>query len=559
MFMAWRTRMQLIRRLQHILQVLAKYGFYHVIKRLALHRRLPLLERIRYANQHSLTDSRTASRLREAFETLGPTFVEFGQLLSARPDLLPEEYIRELSLLLSHSRPEKWQSVKQVLQEELLDHKKYFHTIKEQALATGSIAQIHQAVLHDKETKTVLKIQRPAINSLIASDLVVLRMLAQLADKYITESRSLNLPEMVCEFDRSINLELDFNLEAANMEHFSQLFADNPCINVPIIYWDYSTTRVLCMSYIEGIPINDLDSLEKAGLDLTKIASRLLHSFLEQIFRFGFFHADPHGGNFLVQHDGSICFVDFGLVGQLNKSSQRNLARLFEAILAEDFENIASQWLQMCNADGDINQTSFQKGMEPIIRSQINQPLHRTRLGEMMLQMVQNSSRLGLRMPSELYLLFRTFAQIEDLLRRLHPQLNIIEHCKSYAEEQRKAGREPLHMARAAGEELQQWVSTARQLPGNVEQLIRKMNDDQFSIDFVHRGLEYLVGELDRSSNRIAIGLIIAALIIGSSLIVLSGAGPKLFGLPAFGLVGFTAAFILGFFLVLLVLRSGKY
>lgn len=559
MFLAWRTRMQVVRRLQHILRVLARHGFYQVIKRLALHRRLPLLERIRYASQHTVEDSQAARRLREAFETLGPTFVEFGQLLSARPDLLPDDYIQELSLLLSHSRPEKWQAVKQVLQEELVDYKNRFHSIKQQPLATGSIAQIHRATLRDTESELVLKIQRPAIAALIASDLVVLRLLAQLVDKYIVESRSLNLPEMIDEFDRSINQELDFNLEAANMEHFTQLFADNPFINVPAVYWEQSTNRVLCMAYIEGIPINEFATLKQAGLDLTDIATHLLHSFLEQIFRFGFFHADPHGGNFLVQSDGVINFVDFGLVGQLNLSSREKLARLFEAVLEEDFEQIASLWLQMCDADAKVNRTAFQKDMEPIIRSQINQPLQRTRLGEMMLQMVQNSSRLGLRMPSELYLLFRTFAQIEDLLRRLCPQLNIIERCQAYADEQKKAGREPLHMARAAGEELQQWVTTARQLPVNVEQLIRKMNAGQLSIDFVHRGLEYLVGELDRSSNRIAIGLIIAALIIGSSLIVLSGAGPKLFGLPAFGFIGFAAAFILGVFLVLLVLRSGKY
>jgi len=559
MFKFWQEHSQLLGRLRQILRVLAQHGFYQILKRLSLHRRLSLLERFRYTRRHQQEDKSSAIHLRQACEELGPTFVEFGQLLSGRSDLLPEPYIQELSQLLAHTRPESWKTIKPVLDEELVDYQSAFKAIKQQALAAGSIAQIHQATLKADSEKLVLKIQRPGIKKVIASDLVVLRLLAHMAEKYVPESRALNLVDMVEEFAVCTSRELDFVLEAANTVRFSRAFADDPFINAPRIYWEWTTPKVLVMEYIEGIPIDDVSRMRHAGVDLPQLAQSLLHAFFEQVFRFGFFHADPHAGNFLVQPDNRIILIDFGIVGQVSRSERQTLAELFRATMEEDYEKVANLWLDISHAGTEVDHIAFQRGLEPILRRQMSLPYNRIRLGDMFLQMIQNGARHGLMLPGELFLLFRTFAEFETLLHLIHPDFNVIGYCREYIQEQEAAQRDPARMVQTTGDELEKLAGTAWRLPGEVEEVINKMASDKFSVDFVHKGLEFLIGELDRSSNRIVMGLIIAALIIGSSLIILAGAGPKLWGLPVFGLTGFTVAFVFGVFLVLLVLRSGKY
>ena len=559
MFRSVRQRIQLIGRLRQILRVLARHGFYQILKRLALHRHLSLWERVRYARLHQREDKDAAVHLRQACEDLGPTFIEFGQLLSSRPDLVPETFVQELRRLLAHARPEPWPAIQRVLTEQLGAAPTPFRSIEHQPLAAASIAQIHRATLKRDQTPVVLKVQRPGIDRLIAADLAVMRQLAQLAEKYLPESRTLNPADMIEEFAISIDQELDFILEAANIERFARAFADDPHIVAPRIYWEWTTPRVLVMEYIDGIPIDDIERLRRVRIDRQQVAERLLRAFLDQIFRFGFFHADPHPGNFLVRRGGRIAFLDFGLAGQISQDEQRTLAELFSATLTEDYERVAALWLDITHAGADVNRPAFQRDLEPILRSQMNQPYERIRIGELFLQLVQNGARHGLRLPRELFLLFRTFAEIEGLLRLLHPGFNVVALCRAFSAEQTAAAHAPAQLLAATREGLEQWAGTAGRLPGEVEDLVKKMAAGRLSIDFVHRGLEFLIGELDRSSNRIAVGLIVAALIIGSSLIILAGTGPTLWGLPVFGLVGFSAAFILGVLLVLLVLRSGKY
>lgn len=559
MFKSWQEHSQLLGRLRQILRVLAHHGFYKILKRLSLHRRLSLLERFRYARGHQQEDKSAAIHLREACEELGPTFVEFGQLLSGRSDLLPEPYIKELNQLLAHTRPEQWETIKPVLDEELVDYQTAFKEIEQQALAAGSIAQIHQATLKADNEKLVFKIQRPGIKEVIASDLVVLRLLAHMAEKYIPEGRALNPVDMVEELAVCTSREQDFVLEAANTVRFARAFADDPIIHAPRIYWEWTTPKVLVMEYIDGIPIDDVPRMRQAGVDLPQLAQSLLKAFFEQVFHFGFFHADPHAGNFLVQPDNRVTLIDFGLVGQVSLGERQTLAELFRATMEEDYEKVASLWLDISHAGTEVDRVAFQRDLEPILRKQMSLPYNRIRMGDMFLQMIQNGGRHGLKLPGELFLLFRTFAEFETLLHLIDPGFNVIDYSHEYIQEQEAVQREPARIAQATGEELKKLVGTAWRLPIELEEVVKKMASDKFSVDFVHKGLEFLIGEIDRSSNRIVMGLIIAALIVGSSLIILSGAGPKLWELPVFGLTGFTVAFVFGVFLVLLVLRSGKY
>ena len=243
-----------------------------------------------------------------------------------------------------------------------------FRVIHPEPLASASIGQIHRATLKSGG-EVVIKIQRQGINKVIASDVVVLRMLASLMEKYLPESRPLNPVQMVEEFANSIDQELDFVLEATNMARFSQNFADDPFIFAPKIYWHL--THILVMDYIDGIPLDDIDRLLAANVDLKSTAERLLNNFLKQIFDFGFYQADPHPGNFLMLPDNRIAFIDFGLVGYVTEAERKALADLFLATVAEDFERVATIWLELTHAGPEVNWGAFLRGVKPILLKQM--------------------------------------------------------------------------------------------------------------------------------------------------------------------------------------------
>jgi ubiquinone biosynthesis protein len=559
MFKTLREHSQLVMRLKQILMVFARHGFYGIVKRLSLHGQLSPLDRLRYARLHQEEDKNTAVRLRQAFEELGPAFIEFGQLLSTRRDLIPETFARELSRLFWHTPPVPWEEIKQVLPDEYTATDSPFSVIHPEPLAAASIAQIHRARLKENAAEVVIKIQRPGIAKVIASDLAVLRLLAPLMEKYLPESRSLNPVQMVDEFAYAIDQELDFILEATNMARFSQLFADDPYIFAPKVYWELTSSQILVMDYIDGVPLDDIDRLLAAGVDLKRTAERLLRAFLRQIFEFGFYQADPHPGNFLMLPDNRIAFIDFGLMGHITNAERRALAELFQAAIAEDFERVASLWLEIAHAGREVNRGAFLRGLKPILGKQMNQPEERIQVGEMFMEMIRNGARHGVELPSELFLLFRTFAEIEGLLHWLYLEFSVIEQCRVFADEQLSAARQPERLVQAASEEVQQWAGVARRLPRELEELVKTMTAGRFSIDFGRQGFDFLIGELDRSSNRIAVGLVIAALIVGSSFLMLADRGPQMWGMQLIGLTVFSVGSALALLLIWLVIKSGKY
>jgi ubiquinone biosynthesis protein len=557
MFKGLRERSRVVLRLRQILVVFARHGFYGTVKRLSLHGQLSPLDRLRYAGLHREEDKHAAARLRQAFEELGPSFIEFGQLLSTRHDLIPEAFARELSRLFWHTRPVPWEDIKLALPDYYTAPDSPFKIIQPQPLASASIAQIHRATLKCGD-EVVIKVQRQGIKKIIAADVVVLRMLASLMEKYMPESRSLNPVQMVEEFANAIDQELDFVLEATNMARFSQNFAGDPFIFAPKIYWDLTHPHILVMEYIDGIPLDDIDRLLAANTDLKGTAERLLNNFLKQIFDFGFYQADPHPGNFLVMRGNRIAFIDFGLVGYITEAERRALADLFLATVAEDFEKVATIWLELAHAGPEVNWGTFLRGLKPILLKQITQPSGRIQVGEMFMGMMQNGARHGLKLPSELFLVFRTFAEIEGLLRWLYIDFDVIDHCKGFAEAEIAAAKQPAQLVKAAADEVGQWAGIARRLPREVETLIKNMTTGQFSIDLGRQGFDVVV-ELNRSSNRIAVGLVIAALIIGSSFMLLAEKGPLVWGMTVIGLVVFALGCSLGLMLIWLVVKSGKY
>src|ERR1700757_323858 len=557
MFRGLQERSKVVLRLQRILTVFARHGFYGIVKRLTLHGQLAPLDRIRYASLHQEEDKHTAVRLRQAFEELGPSFIEFGQLLSTRHDLIPEAFARELSRLFWHTRPVPWEEIKQTLPDYYFAPDSPIRAIDPKPLASASIAQIHRAMLKSG-SEVVIKVQRQGIKNIISSDVVVLRMIASMMEKYLPESRALNPRQMVEEFATAIDQELDFVLEATNMARFSQNFAGDPYIFAPKTHWDLTHPNILVMDYVDGVPLDEIDRLLAANVDLKLTAERLLNNFLKQIFQFGFYQADPHPGNFLVLPDNRIAFIDFGLVGHVTEAERLALADLFLATVAEDFEKVATIWLDLAHAGPEVDWGKFLRGLKPILLKQMTQPSGRIQVGEMFMGMMNNGARHGLKLPSELFLVFRTFAEIEGLLRWLYIDFDVIGHCKGFAEAEITAAKQPARLVKAAALEAAQWGGIARRLPHEVEDLIKTMTAGRFSIDFGRQGFDYLVGELNRSTNRIAVGLVIASLIVGSSFMLLADKRPSMWGMTVIWLAVFAAGCTLGLTLIYLVVKSGK-
>lgn len=236
-----------------------------------------------------------------------------------------------------------------------------------------------------------------------------------------------------------------------------------------------------------------MDRLLAANVDLKGTAERLLGAFLKQIFEFGFYQADPHAGNFLLLPDNRVAFIDLGLVGYLTEAERNALAELFQATMGEDFERVGAIWLELARAGPEANRNAFVRGLKPILLKQINQPHERVQVGEMFIGMIYNSAKHDLNLPSELFLVFRTIAEIEGLLRWLCLEFDVIDQCKAFAEEQVAAARQPRRIAQAAGDEVRQWAGVAQRMPLEVEELVKKMTSGRFSIDLGRQGFDFVV------------------------------------------------------------------
>lgn len=549
-----------IQRLRQIITILVRHGFYPVIERIRLTKLISLPQRIMgkktTAEQEALS---FAVRTRLAFEELGPTFIKFGQILSTRPDILPEEFIKEFLKLQDEVPPFPFQDVVKIIEQEFKrPAKELFKKIEEKPVAAASIAQVHRAVTMDGED-AVIKVQRPDIEAIIDTDVSILRYLARLIVKYVPESRVYDPASMVEEFASTIRKEMDFTLEASYTERFRKNHSDDPRVLIPSIYWNLTGKKVLTMERIEGIKADNIEKLKENGIDTEKISHIIAETLFRQVFEFGIFHGDLHSGNIFVAGPEQVAFVDFGIVGRIGKEMQENLADIFAGLVSEDYELLTKVYLRMGILPDDIDEATFKREYQDMLFSYFGKPFKRTSVGELFMDYIRLASRYKIRMPRELLLLDKCILELEGLGRLLHPDVNVLVESQRFARMLIAKRLAPAALAKDAIDTVREYQAFARTLPSQITQILKKMTSDKFTIDFVHKGLEDLMGEMDRSSNRLTFGVIVAALIIGSSLVLAFGSGPKLFGFPFLGILGFVVAGIMGLWLAFLILRSGKF
>ncbi len=549
-----------IKRLHQIVSVLIKYGFYPLLERLHLTRIVSLPQKLRWKKaMREVETVSEAERLRRAIEELGPSFIKLGQILSTRSDLLPEDYISELLKLQDEVSPIEFGEIRKIVREELgapLDE--LFTSVDERPIAAASIAQVHRAVTKDGED-VVVKVQRPNIEEIINADVAVILYIARLMERYLPESRLYGPTGMVEEFSTAIKKEMDFTLEGSYTGRFRERFADDERVVIPKVFWNLTTKRVLTMERIEGIKIDNTDAMRREGIDTRGVAHTLANQFFRQVFEFGFFHGDLHSGNIFVVGQDRIAFVDFGIVGNVDAEFMENLADILIGIGKEDYELLTKVYMRMGMVPEDIDRAAFRREYHDLLLHYFGRPVVNTRIGELLVDYMRIAARYRIKLPQNLLLLSKCLIELEGLGRLLHPGLNILKESEQYAEKLLCKKVSPSAIAGDVVEMMRDYHELTKNLPSQLNQILRKMTSDRFTIDFMHKGLEDFMGEIDRSSNRLTVGIIVAALIIGASLVLAFEGGPFLFGYPVIGVLGFVTAGLLGIWLAALIIKSGKF
>jgi ubiquinone biosynthesis protein len=549
-----------IRRYRHILGILIKYGFGHFVEQLNIDYYLELGRKIVTFGTATKDIERLTQpqRLRLALEELGPTFIKFGQLLSTRPDIVPKNYALELQKLQDKVASVDTGEIRRQIETEFgVTIEGSFARFDNEPMAAASIAQVHRGQLKTGE-EVVFKVRRPGIQKVIETDLDILMGLAYLIENHIPDSDVYDPTSLVKEFRRTIYREMDFAREGHTIDRFAANFEDDPDIYIPKVFWDFTDEKVLTMEFVPGTKISHFEQLENAGHSLKEIAGKGATAFLKQVFEHGLFHGDPHPGNLLILADRRICILDFGMVGRLSEELKVQLTELLFALLQRDVDRIISQLLYSGELLDESNLKSLKRDLSEFIDDYYDILLQDIKVGKLLIDFVDILTEYRIKFPPDLLLLARALIAMEGLGRQLDPHFNMIEHIRPFAEKILRDRLTPTHITKEFSQALQSYGALAKNLPRDIKEFINRINRNKFKIDLEHRGLDKLVSDLDKSSNRLSFSMLIAALIIGSSLIMQTSKGPLLFGFPILGFLGYSAAALLGLWLAIAILRSGR-
>jgi ubiquinone biosynthesis protein len=547
-----------IKRYRQIIAVLFKYGFQDVLERLRISTYFRLGRRIVFRKKAEVEKLTYAQRIRLAMEELGPTFVKLGQILSMRPFLIPLELVEELAKLQDEVAPFPFEVVKKIIERELkAPLETNFYYFDPNPIASASLAQVHKAVTQNGD-KVVIKVQRPDIKKTIDSDMNILKDLANLFDRYIPESRQYDPKGMIEELSKTFRREIDFKNEGRNIDIFAENFKEDKTVFVPKVFWDLSTNLVLTMEFIDGVKISNLQEIERRGWDRKIIARNAGKAVFKQIFIDGFFHADPHPGNIFVLENNVIAPVDFGMMGKLSETAMDEMSDLLIAVVTWDAKAVVKVYDKAGILGEGINLKALEADFNDFMYRYHKIPLSRLDMKTIINDLFYIVHRYEIQVQSELMLLGRALSTYEEVARMLDPDFNFINEAIPFVKKLAKRKYKPKVILRDFLRGVHDLRDFLVGFPFELRRITQKIGRGELSFTLQHKGLEKLILELDRASNRISFALVVAAIIVGSSLIMRMNVGPYLFGYPVLGIVGYVMAGFLGVWLVIAILRSGR-
>jgi ubiquinone biosynthesis protein len=558
-----------MRRFGTIARVLAKHGFGDLVDRRAGRNggRPEMTFEQKLTSRPGFPSPR---RIRLALEELGPSFVKLGQLMSTRADIFPPDYIDEFKKLQDQVPPTPFPEIRRVLESELKRPlNRIFQEFDSQPVAAASVGQVHVARLFSDE-KVAVKVIRPGIEKKIQEDIRLMYFLANRIEKTFEVGRILGVVNVVQEFERVIFRELDMLIEAGSIEKFAYNFKNDDEIYIPKVYWDYSTKSVLVMEHIDGIKMDQVEAMRPLGIDPKEIALIGLRSFSRQLMKYGFFHADPHPANTLVMPDGRVSLVDFGITGYLDDEMMHQIANLFLGYAEHDYDMVMDALLEagLIN-DETMDLKAFRTDLKDMSESFYGRSLQHISVKDVYDQLMQLVLKYRIRLPRNLLLLLKTFIQTEALGKILGSDASILEVTKPYARELLQRGYDARSMFKNIGRDARALAGYSRSIPQYVNAVLKAAAGGKQRVELVHSGFESLNTHLEKSVNRLTIGVVIAASIIAAALVLnssekvleLSGTvlGLQKISLTAlFGLTGYIIATVLGIWLIVSILRSGK-
>src|SRR3954451_1515723 len=544
-------------RLTEIAQVAVRHGFGYFFERHKLTDLIP--------GRRDGTDllegsaSERGKHLRELLDELGPTFVKFGQLLSMRPDILPPDIIAELRGLQDDVRPFAYEEVERVIQEDLgLPIERLFLEFDRAPLAAASIGQVHRAILPNGH-QVAVKVQRPGAPEQIEADLGLLYQAARIVKERVRALDFVDVREVVDEFARAIRQELDYRLEGRNAEQLHRNFAGHPHVRVPRVYWSYSRARVLTLEFIEGRQLADVDEAGYTMEERKRLAEVVTEAWMTMVFRDGFFHGDPHPANVLVVSPDVIGLVDFGLAGKLTDDDMAKATRLFIDVANENVEALPKRLADLGVRYPKEREDEFLQEIRELFYRYYGASLSEIDPLQVIREVFGVIYSLNLRLPTRFIILDKAIGTLASVTVELYPHFNVFEVAKPYARSLLVGRYTPQRVMRRARRESFKLAGVFAEYPYQVHDVLEQMRDGQIEVGFVHKGLDDFMRQLDVGINRLIIAFVVAAGLIGSSLIgVFATSGPQVLGLNVVSAFGFFIAGVLGLWLMWGVFRSGR-
>jgi ubiquinone biosynthesis protein len=548
-----------LNRYRQILAILFKHGFDDLLERLNVDQYIAAgLQAISKKQTSPHEKLSRPQRLRMAFEELGPTYIKLGQVLSTRPDLVPIDFVTELAKLQDEVPAFPFSEVEAVVQAEFgLPSEALFEELEEQPLASASIGQVHKARLKDGEAVAV-KFQRPGIRKIIEVDLEIMLHLATLAERHIKELEIHRPVKIVEEFARILEKEIDYHIEATNMERIARQFLDVPYIYIPAVFREMTTTRVLTSELVDGIKISKIEKLEAAGLDKKLITARTVELVLKQAFENGFFHADPHPGNIFVLADNVICLVDFGMMGIVDRRTREEFVDLIDSLVQHHEDKAAQALLNLTDWDEQPDIRALEREVADFMGRHLYKPLKDMQIGKLLQDLIQLTARFRLRIPPNIFLMIKALSTVEDVGRMLDPEFDLIAHAAPFIKRVKLERFAPQRIRSDLFDMLSRLFQFLQQFPKDLLDLTGMIRQQKLKLQLEHKGLEALLATQDQTSNRMSFAIIIAALIIGSALIVVSEIPPLVFGISLIGIIGYLVAAIMGFWLLVAIIKKGR-
>jgi ubiquinone biosynthesis protein len=548
-----------LNRYRELIGILMNYGFQDIVDQLNLRYYLELGKSTvlkRPAKQ--IKQLTRAERVRLIIEEMGTTFIKFGQIMSTRPDLIPEEFIPELKKLQEKVPPFPNDEAVLLIEEQLekpIDE--LFSQFGPDPVASASIAQVYKAILPD-DTCVAVKVQRPDIQKVIEVDTEIMMNFARLAEAHLAGVETLQPVAIVEEFTRVLGNEMNFHIEARNMERFNENFSSDSHVKAPRVFRDYSTRTILTSEFIEGPNISNHEEMIEMGCDLTTIASIGTDSLLKQIFEHGFFHADPHPGNIKVDGPETICFLDLGMMGRLSRSHQEDLAGMLVSVVRRDDDALTRYVLQVAvNADEITEIEPLKRNLSDFIDSYMYLPLDRMDFGAILNDLLDLLIHFGIKLPPEFYLLIKALVTIEGVGRELDPAFVFLDHARPFVERHIRQRYSPQRLMSDLSKTSLEIYRLLRDLPEEIRDLIKFVKRGEIKVNLETHSLEPIMRSWDRDVNRLSFAIVVASLFIGSAIIALADIPPLWHGVSIPGMLGVFLSFLMGIWLLIAIALSG--